>query len=375
MKVSKIFNSFFKSEKSASVILICCTVLSLALANSSLANNITAVFSYNFLHLDISHWVNELLMAFFFLLVGLELEREFYNGELSTKSKAMFPVVAAIGGMVVPALIYYLLNKNGDYAQGNGIPIATDIAFALAILSLLARKAPASLRVFLAAFAIIDDIGATIIIAFFYSNNLQWIYIAAVAAIWAALFVLNRLKIYHYLPYAIGAIALWFCMLKSGIHASISGVIIAFVLPFGDGSDTSMSNKLEVFLHKPVAFFILPLFAFVNTFIPLDVNFSSFLNQPYVLGIIAGLVIGKPVGIFLFTKLAQYFGWIEIPREIINTRLLGAACLGGIGFTMSIFITILSFTDIAVVNNAKLGIILASLLAAFLGFVVLKLSR
>lgn len=376
MKITQIFNSFFNSEKSSSIILICCTCVSLTLANTSFAPAIQSIFDLQLAGHGISHWVNDLLMAFFFLLVGLELEREFYNGELSTKNKALFPVVAALGGMIVPALIYFLINKNGNFAQGNGIPIATDIAFALAILSLLGRKAPVSLRVFLAAFAIIDDIGATLIIAIFYSSNISWIYLAAVGTIWLILFVLNRLKVYHFLPYLIGGIALWYCMLHSGIHASISGVIVAFVLPFGDSSENSLSNKLELFLHKPVAYFILPIFAFVNTFIPLGtVQLSNFITQPYVLGIIIGLVLGKPIGIFVFTKMAQKAKLIEIPREIINTRLLGAGFLGGIGFTMSIFITLLSFNDINIINHAKLAIIAASIIAGFVGYTILKLGR
>jgi Na+:H+ antiporter, NhaA family len=368
MRITKQFTNFFESEKSAGLILIVCTILSLGVSNTALGYEYIAIWHIKIGTMSLEHWINDGLMAIFFLMVGLELEREVYNGELSNFKEALLPFSAALGGMIVPACIYFFINKGLASQTGVGIPMATDIAFALGILSLLGRRVPLALKVFLTALAVIDDLGAIIVIALFYTKSLAWPYLIGVAGIMLGLFILNRKKVNVLWPYLIGGVILWYCMLKSGVHASISGVLLAFVIPFGSGSNDSISNKLEKALHLPVALFIIPVFALANTAFTID-NFSfAQVTSPLNLGIILGLVIGKPIGIVLFTWFIVRSRWSRLPANICWWHILGAGFLGGIGFTMSIFISFLAFDNVTLINQAKLAILIASFAAALIGY-------
>lgn len=372
MKLSVLFKEFFNSEKAGGLLLIATTLVSLVVANSSFADGYQSLLHIQIASHSITHWINDGLMAIFFLLIGLELEREVYEGELSSLKNAALPLAGAFGGMVVPAGIFIFFNYGTATQSGAGIPMATDIAFALGILSILGKRVPASLKIFLTALAVIDDLGAIIIIAIFYTKTIAWIFLIVGFAIWALLFALNRLKVYNLIPYIIGGIGLWYCMLNSGVHATIAGVILAFVIPFGKGGAASPSYILQHFLHKPVAFIILPLFALANTAISIGANPQAIVTEPYSLGIFLGLVVGKSFGIFVFCLLAIATGICTLPKEIKKIHLLGTSFLGGIGFTMSIFITMLAFEDTIVINNSKLVIVVSSLFAGLIGFVVLK---
>lgn len=374
MKLTILFKDFFESEKASAFVLLACTAISLILANSSASENYFSLLHFSFSGNTITHWINEGLMTIFFLLIGLELERELYNGELSNKKNALLPLAGAIGGMIVPAGIYLLFNFGTPLQSGAGIPMATDIAFALGILSLVGNRVPASLKIFLAALAVIDDLGAIIVISVFYTASIAWFYLLAVLLIWGLLFLLNRLKVHNLIPYIVGGVAMWYCMLHSGVHASIAGVILAFVIPFGTGAEKSTSYILQKALHKPVAFFILPIFALANTAIVISANPLQIFTQHYSLGILLGLAIGKAVGIFSFCMAAIKLGICTLPKEIKNMHIVGAGFLGGIGFTMSVFITMLAFKDDVVINNAKLVIIFSSFIAGLIGFVILKLA-
>ncbi len=373
MKPTKLFSDFFNSEKAGGVILIFCTVLSLVLANSSFGENYSHIWHTNIAGNSLSHWINDGLMAIFFLLIGLELEREIYKGELSNIKDAMLPIAGAMGGMLVPACLYLVFNYSTPTQSGAGIPMATDIAFALGILALLGNKVPSSLKIFLTALAVIDDLGAILIIAIFYTSNLSWLYLFIALGIWGVLFVLNRLKVHSLFPYLIGGVAMWYCMLHSGVHATISGVLLAFVIPFGDGSEKTASYKLQHYLHKPVAFIILPLFALANTAIVIGGDWQQIFNGTYSIGIAAGLIIGKPLGIFLLSYFAVKMGWCKLPDGLNWKAIAGVGFLGGIGFTMSIFITLLAFDSDVVINNAKFIILISSFAAGIIGFVFLKM--
>ena len=267
-----------------------------------------------------------------------------------------------------------IFNYGTATQSGAGVPMATDIAFALGILSLLGNKVPTSLKVFLTALAVIDDLGAIIIIAIFYTKTILWIKLFIALGIFALLLVFNRLKIRNLIPYLIGGVAMWYFMLQSGVHATITGVLLAFAIPFGNGDEKSTSYILQHFLHKPVAFIILPVFALANTAIALSGDISQTLTENYSLGIALGLIVGKPLGIFLLTFLAVKFGFCKLPTELNWKNIFGVGLLGGIGFTMSIFITLLAFDNDTIINNAKLVILISSLIAGLLGFVTLKLT-
>jgi NhaA family Na+:H+ antiporter len=273
MKLTRLFNEFFNSEKAGGFILIFVTVLSLGLANSPLQTDYIKLWNLDFGGTSIVHWINEGLMTIFFLLICLELEREIYIGELSNIKKASLPIFGAFGGMLVPAGLFLLLNYGTDSQVGAGIPMATDIAFAIGILSLLGNRVPSSLKIFLIALAIIDDLGAIIVIAIFYSSSLTFLNLFIALGIFGILLILNRLKVHNLIPYLIGGVVMWYFMQHSGIHATITGVLLAFAVPFEDGSEKSPSYNLQHFLHKPVAFVILPLFAIANTCLPIDTNF------------------------------------------------------------------------------------------------------
>ena len=372
MKLTKTFKSFFNNEKSGGLLLLFVTIISLYLANSSFQTEYIAFWETDLNGHSITHWINDGLMAIFFLLIGLELEREIYHGELSSIKNASLPIMAAFGGMLIPAVIFLALNFGSATQNGAGIPMATDIAFAIGILSLLGNKVPASLKVFLTALAVIDDLGAIIVIAVFYTTTIAFVNLAIALGIWAFLFVLNRMKVQNLIPYLIGGVIMWYFMLNSGVHATITGVILAFVIPFGDGGKDSSSYKLQHFLHKPVAFVILPLFAIANTCIAIQSDWHEGLSHSNTLGIILGLVVGKPLGIILFSAIGVSAGFCSLPKSLKWAHILGAGMLGGIGFTMSIFITILAFHDPETIVFSKIAILIASILSGLFGFVYLK---
>jgi Na+:H+ antiporter, NhaA family len=374
VKLTSLFKDFFESEKASGLVLLMCTAVSLLLANSSASETYFSLLHISFAGNTLTHWINDGLMTIFFLLIGLELERELYNGELSDKKNALLPLAGAIGGMIVPACIYLFFNFGTPLQSGAGIPMATDIAFALGILSLVGNRVPASLKIFLAALAVIDDLGAIIVISVFYTATISWFYLLAVLLIWGVLFLLNRIKVHNLIPYIIGGIAMWYCMLHSGVHASIAGVILAFVIPFGSGGTKSTSYVLQKALNKPVAFFILPVFALANTAIIIGANPLQIFSENYSLGILFGLIVGKAIGIFSFCMVAIQFGICALPKELKPKHIAGAGFLGGIGFTMSVFITMLAFNDEAIINNAKLVIIFSSFIAGSIGFIILKIS-
>lgn len=373
MKISLLLKDFLDSEKMSGVILILCMIFSLSFANSIFGESYQHFWHIKLGTQNIEYWINDGLMTIFFLLIGLELEREVYIGELSNIKEALFPIFGALGGMIIPAFIYFIFNFETNTQSGIGIPMATDIAFALAILSLLGNKVPLSLKIFLTALAVIDDLGAIIIIALFYTKTILWTNLLISLSVFILLLILNRLKIRNLILYLILGITMWYFMLNSGVHATITGVLLAFAIPFGNGNNKSASFKIQNFLHKPVAFFILPIFALANTAIIINLNVFETLSQNYSLGIALGLIIGKPIGIFLFTFLAVTFGFCKLPNDINWKSILGVGILGGIGFTMSIFITLLAFDDIKIINNAKFVIVLSSMFSGFLGFFILKI--
>lgn len=377
--LSRSFNAFFASEKAGGILLILSTLFSLTLANSALGATYLDFWHLQVAGLSLERWINDALMAVFFLFVGLELERELYNGELSNFRNALLPIFAALGGIGVPALIHFTLNAGTPTQAGSGIPMATDIAFALGVLALLGSRIPASLKIFLTALAVIDDLGAIVVIAVFYTTQFSPAYLFGALAVFAGLLLLNRVfRVMALLPYLLGGALMWFLMFRSGVHATIAGVLLAFAIPFSPRAEdeTSPSHRLEHFLHKPVAFLILPVFALANTGIVITAGWTQELASANSLGIVAGLVLGKPLGITLFSLLAVTVGLCRLPGELRWSHIVGAGLLGGIGFTMSIFITNLAFAaDPVLINAAKTAILLASLAAGALGFGWLRSVR
>ncbi len=371
-KLTKLFTDFFESEKAGGLILVFVTLLSLVLANTAWQGAYVDFWHLNLGGHSLVHWINDGLMTIFFLLIGLELEREIYHGELSDLKSATLPIFGAVGGMLLPAGLFLAFNFGTATQAGAGIPMATDIAFAIGILSLLGNRVPTSLKIFLTALAVMDDLGAIIVIAIFYTSHLDFLNLLMALGVFGVLLLLNRLKIHHLLPYLIGGVAMWYFMLHSGVHATITGVLLAFAIPFGNGDEKSPSYGLQHFLHRPVAFFILPLFALANTCIPIGAGWQSALGQANSLGIIAGLVIGKPLGIWLFSMLGVGLGLCALPADLKWKNIVGAGFLGGIGFTMSIFITLLAYDNEVVVTNSKIAIIIASLIAGITGFFWLR---
>jgi|APIni6443716594_1056825.scaffolds.fasta_scaffold24788_2 NhaA family Na+:H+ antiporter len=370
--LSNTFKKFFDSEKSSGILLAICTATSLLIANSSIGGDYLSVWQTHVGGLSLEHWINDALMAVFFLLIGLELERELYSGELSNFQNALLPICAAIGGMVMPALVHFSLNAGTPTQAGIGIPMATDIAFALGVLAILGNRIPSSLKVFVVAFAVIDDLGAIVVIAALYTAELSVWYLVGGLAVLALLLTLNRLfRIMSLVPYLFGGAVMWFLMLKSGVHATIAGVMLAFAIPFSAKTDDekSPSHKLENFLHKPVAFMILPIFALANTGVLVSANWTQDLASFNSIGLIAGLIVGKPLGVMLLCLVAVTSGMCRLPRDVDWRHIFGAGILGGIGFTMSIFITNLAFVGQAeTIRASKLAILLASLAAGTLGF-------
>jgi NhaA family Na+:H+ antiporter len=379
MEWSKLFKGFFDSEKIGGLLLLCCTIISLIIANSGWGEGymhfwhkpLDLSFAGLQLNYTIEQWINDGLMTVFFLLVGLEIERELYAGELSSFSNAVLPVVAAIGGMIVPALIHYSFNARMPTQTGFGIPMATDIAFALGMMALAGNRVPYSLKIFLTALAIIDDLGAIMVIAVFYNAGIQWLYLAISAGILIFLLILGKLRINHLAFYLIPGLVLWYCMMQSGIHPTIAGVLLAFVIPFSGNTEATPSYKLQHFLHKPVAFFIVPLFALANTGIILKEGWVQEIGSANSLGIIVGLVAGKPVGILLFCWLLIKITKVTLPQNVEWKNLFGASVLAGIGFTMSIFISNLAFNDAETITYSKVSVLIASLTATVFGLLIL----
>ena len=374
MILAKLYKEFFNSEKTGGLILISMTILSLFLANSSWQYGYMDFWNLKLGGHSIVHWINDGLMTIFFLLIGLELEREIYQGELSNLKKASLPIFGALGGMIVPAAIFLLFNFGTNTQSGAGIPMATDIAFAIGILSLLGKRVPASLKIFLTALAVIDDLGAIIIIAVAYSTTLSIINLIIALGIFCLLIILNRLKVNNLIPYLFGGVVMWYFMSISGIHPTLTGILLAFTIPFGNVSEKSPSYILQHYLHKPVAFIILPLFALANTGIKIESNLIDGLGQEYGLGIMTGLAIGKPLGIWLFSLIGVGMGLSSLPSELNWKNIIGVGFLGGIGFTMSIFIDILAYDIPEIVNTSKIAILIGSLLAGTIGFILLKMT-
>lgn len=374
MKLTQYFKNFFHNSQSSGILLIFCVFISLLIANSSLGESYQNLLDTQLGAYNIATWINDGLMAIFFLLVGLEIKREIIEGELSNIKNASLPIFAAIGGMVVPAIIYTLFNQGTDYAKGWGIPMATDIAFSLAIISMLSSRVPASIKVFLAALAIVDDLGAILVIAIFYTEQLHWTFLLISLAIMVLLVLLNKFGVKKHIYYIIPGIALWYCMHHSGIHATIAGVLLAFTIPTNE-SDTEISplEKLEGILHIPVSFIIMPIFALANTNIAFEPGMVDGLFTNFGFGIIGGLIGGKLIGVTLACFIAIKLGISQLPHKATWPQMFGVGLLAGIGFTMSIFIALLSFKGHhEIQDEAKFAILVASTLAAILGYTLLK---
>ncbi len=374
-----VFREFLDGEAAGGIILIAAAALALIVANSPLAETYFAALHAYLGPLSVLHWVNDALMAVFFLLVGLEIKREMLDGQLSTWPRRMLPGIAAAGGMVVPALVYIIINRDNAAAlPGWAIPTATDIAFALGVLSLLGNRVPASLKVFLTALAIIDDLGAVIIIALFYTSGLSLAYLAAALAVIVVLIVLNRMGVLSLVPYLVLGAVLWVLVLKSGVHATLAGVALALTIPLratpGIAHDLEHSplHRLEHALHRFVPLIIIPIFGFANAGVALAGFTPATLVEPLTLGVAAGLVVGKLVGVLGASALAIKLGLADLPVRAGWMQMTGIALLCGIGFTMSLFIGLLAFADNPALQDAvKVGILAGSLVAALAGAALL----
>ncbi len=379
---------FIQKESSAGILLIFVTILALLLQNSSLSTLYTSFLhtpvEVRFGDLQIAKplllWVNDGLMAVFFFLIGLEVKREIKEGHLSSLSQITLPGIAAVGGMVVPALVFIAFNKGESFAMnGWAIPTATDIAFALGILSLLGPRVPLSLKIFLMALAIIDDLGAIVIIALFYTSELSTASITIAAISLTTLFIMNRMGVAKKAAYILVGVVLWVSVLKSGVHATLAGVTLAFMIPLSskdsEGNSFSMAKEMEHDLHYWVAFMILPLFAFVNAGVELKGISLEEMAGPVPLGIMLGLFVGKQVGVFGFSWVAIKLGWASLPKESNWMQLYGVAVLTGIGFTMSLFVDSLAYNDTQLYHYAdKLAILLGSFISAIAGYLILKMA-
>lgn len=381
------FAAFFKLQAASGILLMLCAAVAMVWANSPWGAGYAALWNTKFTvaygeGLGISKalvlWVNDGLMAVFFLLVGLEIKRELMTGELASPRKAALPAAAALGGMVVPALIFTVFNAGRETQAGWGIPMATDIAFSLGVLAILGKRAPFSIKVFLTALAIVDDLGAVLVIALFYTAKIQWVMLGASLAFWLLAVLFGRIGGRHPVVFiALGA-AVWYCMLKSGVHATIAGVLMALAIPgkmLPSEADPA-TERWEHALHPWVAFIIVPIFALANSGVLITERFAASLVSPGALGIIAGLVLGKPVGIALFSWLAVKGKLAELPPSMNWGSVAGVGVLAGIGFTMSLFVAELAYPGSPeLLNTAKAGIIVASLIAGLLGYVLLRLMK
>ncbi len=425
-KILRPFQEFFKIEASSGIVLIACTVIALIWANSPAAESYFALWQTKLtvglgafiLSKPLLLWINDGLMAMFFFLVGLEIKREVLVGELSSPKQALIPIVAALGGMILPAVIFLLFTRGTVAADGWGIPMATDIAFALGVLALLGKRVPLSIKIFLTALAIVDDLGAVLVIAIFYTSEIVWSYLAIGALFLVLMFIVNKLGVTHAWIYAILGVLMWFAFLLSGVHATIAGVLAALAVPAiarintrdfvrwnrdvlddfetccpGESDDDhhttirdrsllqAMENtihhteaplqKMEHALAYPVAFVIMPIFALANAGVTFTGGFEDLLN-PLGLGIIAGLVIGKQLGVFAFTWITVQVGLAKLPEEISWRHVYGAGWLAGIGFTMSLFISGLAFGNSPLLDISKVGILIASLISGVGGWLILR---
>ena len=379
------FKWFFKLEAASGLLLLISAVIALFISNSNLSNlyfetlnRYLFVGINNFgIKMSLLHWINDALMAVFFFFVTLEIKREFLQGELSNRKQALLPIIAAIGGMLVPALIYVYINfQTGDTLNGWAIPSATDIAFSLGVLSLLGSRVPISLKVFLTALAIIDDLGAIVIIAFFYSGDLSIKYLSLLLITFIALIILNKFNIKKFIPYLLLGLILWFFTHESGIHATISGVLLATVIPHRKKEkDFSLLTKIEHSISPYVAFGIMPLFALANAGVSLSgMNFDSLL-LPVPLGILLGLFIGKQIGVFLFSIISIKLNIAQMPNNANWLNFYGVGVLTGIGFTMSLFVGNLAFVEnVQYISGVKIGVLTGSLLSTVFGYVLLLIA-
>lgn len=374
MRITKFFKSFFSSSQSSGILLVLCVMISLMIANSSAAVGFQEILVKPIGPYSVSVWINDGLMAIFFLLVGLEIKRELLQGELSNFKNASLPIFAAIGGMLVPAVIFSIFNNGTEFSKGWAIPMATDIAFSLAIVAMLGKSVPAAVKVFLAALAIVDDLGAIVVIAIFYTDAIHWDYLLYSGIIIGALALLNVFKVKQHIFYLIPGAVLWYCMHHSGIHATIAGVLLAFTIPTAkDNDEHSPLEKLEHALHLPVSYIITPIFALANTNITFKEGMVDGLFSSLGYGIVFGLILGKLIGVNLFSFIAIKLKISSLPDKSNWTHMAGVGLLAGIGFTMSIFITLLSYKgDVALQDSAKFAILVASVLAGGLGYLLLK---
>jgi len=384
--ISKPFKWFFKLEAASGLVLLFAAIAALIVSNTELYQYYIKILE-TYLHLGfgsfgikltVLHWINDVLMAIFFFLVSLEIKREFIQGELSNPKQAMLPIMGAVGGMLVPALIYIAINfSNYETLRGWAIPSATDIAFSLGVLSLLGRRVPVSLKVFLTALAIIDDLGAIIIIAFFYSDNVQLYYLLLMLACMVILFILNKYNIRNFIPYLFMGILLWEFTHQSGIHATIAGVLLALTIPHKDNKNSTKNSLLVKLEHKIspyVLFGIMPIFAFANAGVSLEgITFGTILN-PVPLGILCGLFIGKQLGVFIFSYVSIKLKIADMPNNSNLGTFYGVGILTGIGFTMSLFVGNLAFVDSTqYISGVKIGVLLGSLLSTLFGYFLILL--
>jgi NhaA family Na+:H+ antiporter len=383
--LTKPFKYFFKLESASGLLLLFSATIALIISNSdyatiyfeTLQKYISIGVGQFVLKLSLIHWVNDVLMTIFFFLVSLEIKRELVQGELSNPKQALLPIIGALGGMLVPAIIYVLININSpETLKGWAIPTATDIAFSLGVLSLLGKRVPLSLKIFLTALAIIDDLGAIVIIAFVYSGNIQVFYLLLVSVALIILYILNKFKVRIFIPYLIIGIFLWHFTQQSGVHATISGVLLALLIPHDKkDKNKSLLLKLEHFISPYVAFGIMPLFAFVNAGVSLNgINFSSLLN-PVPLGILCGLFFGKQIGVFLFSYMSVKLNLAQKPSNSNWFSLYAVSILTGIGFTMSLFVGNLAFANSnQYLDGVKIGVLSGSLLSTLIGYILLLLT-
>jgi NhaA family Na+:H+ antiporter len=381
---SQLLHSYLHSNRSIGITLLLCTAISLLLANLSLTQNWYQHFWHHSLDGTTAHhthlgwfnvpnspsvFINDFLMAVFFFLAGMEIKREFLTGELSSIRQSLLPMVAAVGGMLMPAILFAFIARGSDYMQGWAIPTATDIAFTLGVISLLGRNVPSGLKIFVTALAIIDDLGAILVIAIFYGDALHWGYLLVVLLIVVILVLLNKKGFKFGWMHILLGLIMWYCMFNSGIHATVAGVIFAFLVP------VHLLKRFEDMIHIPVYFIILPAFALANTNLVLPEHPLQALTGPLSTGIMAGLVIGKPLGISLSCYFLVSRKWAQLPSGVNWYKLIGAGILAGIGFTMSIFISALAFSGGPVEDMAKISVLVASLLAMLIGYCWLKMER
>lgn len=374
-RVSSAFRIFYHSQQFAGILLLTCTLVSLAVSHFDMSGSYVGFWHKDFFHAlqgihlpaSVGDWINDGLMAVFFLLIGLEIKREVVSGELSSYTRASLPVAAALGGMILPASIYLLFNAHTPLRSGWGIPMATDIAFALGILSLMGDRVPHRLRILLTALAVADDLGAVLVIAFFYTSQLNFVYLGVGALLTTLLFFLHRRKVQNLTPFLVIGGVLWYVIHLSGVHATIVGVVVALFIPFDAQRSRDPLQRLETMLHQPVNYLIMPLFALANTAFILPDDLWTSLQHPESAGIIFGLTVGKPLGIVLAVYLAVKAGWSRLADGMTWKEIAGVGMLGGIGFTMSMFIALLAFDDVATIEQAKVGILTASLLSGLMG--------